>query len=377
MMIGPTIILDKSAFQSFSEIELVSFRRYFSQVLTPILVSELLGDLTKHSKKGKKPEEKVVELANKFGGSGPPVTMNYMNACAANLLGYKITMDGRPIIDYAKEVRAPDGSRGAFIDLHPFNDALLRWQQGNFTDFDKLISELWRQTKTNLSVIAFKEELNTRYIIVPRANSVEEINTIAEDLLNKLGLQEVLLDWIMGQLLLSSELSGQIKLRWELSNTPIYHFAPYVYHCLRVMLCLHIAIRSNLIKWDSGHIFDLQYLYYLPFCMAFCSNDKIHQILAPLLIRENQSFVAGFELKTDLKCISELWNSFSESQRKKYSSTLGFYPFPRQDSIVFKLWYKHLGPWKPPRIESSDLTDEQSKIVLNEFERTYEEMKNL
>lgn len=376
-MLGPIIILDKSAFQSFSHIELVFLRKHFHEILTPILVSELLGDLTKKTKNGKRPEDKVVELAKKFSGGGPKVTMNYMYACIANLLGAYINMDGRPIIDYAKEFTASDGSRGAIIDLHPFNEALLRWQRGNFSALDKQISELWRLVRAKLSVSSFKDDLNSRYVIVPRAKSVQEIKTIADDLLNKPGLQDVWIDWITSQLVLPANSKELIKRRWEHSNTPIYNFAPYVYHCLRVMMCLQVAIRSDYIKWDYGHIFDIQYLYYLPFCAVFCSNDSIHRILAPMLMRDNQSFISGQILKSDLRRLSDQWEAFTDQERKRYSAALGSYPPPSKDSPVFDLWNKHIGSWKPEsRIRSDDLTDEQFVAVVQEFAQRYEELKD-
>ena len=65
---GPVIILDKSAFQSFSRREHLSLHIHFLENPTPILAMELLADLKKPSKDGKSPQQKVQELAEKFGG---------------------------------------------------------------------------------------------------------------------------------------------------------------------------------------------------------------------------------------------------------------------------------------------------------------------
>ena len=50
-------------------------------------------------------------------------------------------------------------------------------------------------------------------------------------------------------------------------------------------------------KKKSDDQIDLDYLFYLPFCKVFSSNDKFHKTLAPQLITNNQLFVPGSDLK--------------------------------------------------------------------------------
>lgn len=47
---GPVIILDKSAFQALSQRELQTLNQYFMHNVTPVLVTEVLGNLTKQFK---------------------------------------------------------------------------------------------------------------------------------------------------------------------------------------------------------------------------------------------------------------------------------------------------------------------------------------
>jgi len=51
--VGPTTILDKSAFQGLSKRELRWFQHYFLENVTPVLVQEIVADLSKEVRKGK------------------------------------------------------------------------------------------------------------------------------------------------------------------------------------------------------------------------------------------------------------------------------------------------------------------------------------
>ena len=65
---GPAIILDKSAFQFLSAVELHFLYKYYYVVITPILILEILGDLAKEEST-EESKQKVTILANKFGVS--------------------------------------------------------------------------------------------------------------------------------------------------------------------------------------------------------------------------------------------------------------------------------------------------------------------
>ena len=102
---GPTIILDKSAFQALSSREHMFLERCFTQNLTPILAMELLGDLSKEKAGPRGAGEKVKELANKFMGSGPATNIDYRTLCMHSLLGNHIPMRGSIIPQSSRVVR--------------------------------------------------------------------------------------------------------------------------------------------------------------------------------------------------------------------------------------------------------------------------------
>jgi hypothetical protein len=65
-----------------------------------------------------------------------------------------------------------------------------------------------------------------------------------------------------------------------------------------------VAIAKKLISPDRlSNRVDVAYLYYLPFAMGFVSNDKLHKRVVPLLLRADQTFIDGEELKRDLEAL--------------------------------------------------------------------------
>jgi len=101
--------------------------------------------------------------------------------------------------------------------------------------------------------------------------------------------------------------------------------------------------------------------------MVFASSDKLHQYLAPLLIRDDQDFVGGEELKKDLKKIANRWDVYNERQKKLLSYALGSYPFPDKESIVYKLWKSHMKSWHPDGGNLAVELSESEKQEANEW----------
>jgi hypothetical protein len=89
---------------------------------------------------------------------------------------------------------------------------------------------------------------------------------------------------------------------------------------------------------------DIEYLYYLPFCMVFTSRDDLHVRSAPLFLRADQSFIHGDDLKADLKRLDEYYDALPEETKKQSIYSFAAYP-PDDDSfLVTRLWKKHMRP---------------------------------
>lgn len=116
----------------------------------------------------------------------------------------------------------------------------------------------------------------------------------------------------------------------------LQQWAPYARHVLLVEIFFWLAIRYGKLSSErASHRADIAYLYYLPFCHVFVSSDKLHRECAPLFLREDQRFVWGPDLKTDLKRQNDHLLKLPEEQRRQGLITLA--PRP-QDGLIRELW---------------------------------------
>jgi len=367
---GPIIILDKSTFQSLSYREHIFLDKHFYENNTPILCMELLGDLSKYKSNLKQGKQKVIELSRKFGGSGPVTNYDYRTLCVNSLLGQPIPLNGRIVPDNYTPVRSSDGTDGGIIDLGPFNKAIMRWSVGDFREYEIILSKYWRELTKNISLSDLSGQLEKNYVIIPRVKKQEDIIPALNKFIDNTSLQNIFFNWILNQMQVDEKCYSEVKQRWSRSkNIHLEYFAKYAWHCTKVMLILIIATKSKLIGWKSTNLLDLQYLYYLPFCMVFASNDKLHQHLTPLLIRNNQNFISGKELKEDLGRIANKWSNYTERQKKLLAYALGSYPFPDKESIVYRLWKSNMKPWHPGSgnlaVELSDSEKQEANEWVN------------
>ena len=63
-------------------------------------------------------------------------------------------------------------------------------------------------------------------------------------------------------------------------------FCPYFHYVYSVDLFFNFAVSADLIsrvrpKGKADNKVDIAYLYYLPFCMVFTSNDNLHERVVP------------------------------------------------------------------------------------------------
>ncbi|SEL83933.1 hypothetical protein SAMN05444354_1094 [Stigmatella aurantiaca] len=347
---GPITILDKSAFQSFSAREHLSFGQYFRQNLTITLVQEIVADLSKQFRSGELPDEKVQEFARKFHGSGRAPNMGYRLMCVSALLGEEVAMDGRVMLADVQYVRGSDGSLGAFVDIAPVNHLIMALADGHIGEKDREFAARWRAELANLSLEGLTKALSQKRILIPRATSADDIGTVVDSALNQPALQETWLAIIIDLVKPRAALADRIILRWAHAGKPfLSKFAPYAHYCLRVLLMLFAAVKDSLLKWTGTHLIDLQYLFYLPCCHVLSSDDKVHKLIAPHAKRSDQSFVTGKELKAGLKAIADFWDARSEQEKTWLHAALAGPPPLPGNNIVFELWNKHCVPWHPGR----------------------------
>jgi len=143
----------------------------------------------------------------------------------------------------------------------------------------------------------------------------------------------------MNELHIPQRLRNVIYNRWlEQKLKSFKEFAPYAYYCLKTNILFYCGLICNLITTRRTNRIDLEYLYYLPFCMVFSSGGKFHKDVSPLLLRDDQEFIDRDVLKNDLQWLSSEWSNLSKDERQKRFYDYDSYPPNNPESITYRLW---------------------------------------
>jgi len=300
---GPTLLLDKSAFQSLSSTEMIKISKYFHWNRVDILLMEIIGDFAKQTRTTSLRNEASI-LADKVSLFDSVQNVCYIQLLLANLQGHFVTMDGRPIVAPDTVARLDNGQMGAFIDESGFCDMIHRWQQDNFTDGDMAQAKMWQDIKTSCRQMAenYIPLLNNYHIVFPACTDVIDMKREVGKLLRNPHIQSTFLDMLLSYQDVDSTRKQIIKYRIKRNPYPLQVAAPYAFYCITVFAFFLASCKHNLLaEKKSDDQIDLEYLFYLPFCKVFSSNDKFHKLLAPCLIDRGQVFVTGSELKKGIQ----------------------------------------------------------------------------
>lgn len=366
---GPIIIFDKSFLESINPDESVWLDNFYLSNITPLFFIETLADLEKEIRKGRTPEDVVGSIAYRTPEQGRP-NIHHKTLLEAELRGiYDVDMEfGRPHISEGKTYEL-GGNFGAVFSESQEEEALRRWQKGEFLSLERLTAKKWRQ---QLSNVDFEQSYKffQKFFPIGKPRTLEDVKRIVDFYIDDFDQERVL---IFGLSLegVSSEFQGEILNRWKDLNKPkIRNFVPYFSHVFSVDFFFYLAISADLIgRGRPSHIVDLAYLYYLPFCMVFTSNDKLHANIAPLFLRDNQTFISGAELKSDLRSLNGYYEAFSGEIEERGVMNFAIYPPEDSKFLITRLWDRHMDPdWRgktsaPPRL------DDAESGVINEIHR--------
>ena len=355
----PTIIIDKSTLEALSNAETHCLGRYYLAVSTHVLMSEIGADLKKEFNDGRNPEEVVSLLSNRMHGLYRFNT-NWYTLLELSLAGERIPIDHlAPVYLEGKETYIPGVGRGMYLDEQKERKTLFAWANGEFSESDYKMAEQWRSEIEKIDLRSWHQDLDKKLKSL-KSKSFEDILTIVENILNNPDSQFELLQFLIKLAKVSDEKSTEIFNRWNRCNMlHIQDFSEYGYYCLKVYLIFWWALYSGLVGPRSTHCVDLHYLYELPFCRIFSSNDKFHKNLSRLLLTDQQIFITGWDLKSDLKRIEEYVDSLSEEDSIRPCP----FPYPPdwEDSFTNQVWKKYV---PLPREEYSDYTDEEKENIL-------------
>jgi hypothetical protein len=371
---GPIIIFDKSTLESLNPDEAMWLDNFYLSNITPVFFIETLADLEKKMRSGRTPESIVGSLAYKTPDMNSKPNAYHTHLLEGELFaGSKLDLEyGRPTITGGKVVELA-GKTGALFQPSPEEEALSRWQKGEFLDIERLYAKGWRQGLLNID-LEENYKFYQKFFPLGKPKSFEDVKRFVDFYLNGPDQEEIL---NFGLSLIGVSQSGQLDVlkRWNSQGKPaVKEIFPYFTHVISVDLFFNLAIAADLIgRGRPSNKIDIAYLYYLPFCMVFTSNDQLHAKIVPLFLRENQSFIKGTDLKADLGKLDEYYDKYPDDVKKQGVMSFAIYPPKVSSFLTTQLWDKHMSvTWREqspiftPRMDNK--ISEMIKKEVNEIE---------
>jgi hypothetical protein len=382
---GPILIFDKSFLESLTVDESVWLDNFFLTNIVPIFYVETLADLKKDGKKGKvprTPEELVKELANKTPILDSCPNVHHHRLLVSELLGQEVDMSHhRPIIQGGEYFATPDGKTQVNFKQFPEAAALERWKRHEFLELERDLAKDWRQALTNLTFDSLIDEAKS---IVPadvHFSSMEDVKRFVDGFVK--GKYNQLIHHAFTMLDVPEKARRPILKRWYSTRPmPFNEFAPYAAFVLKVNLFFYLCLDKTFIapshKGKQTNIIDLSYLYYLPFCIVFVSNDRLHSRLVPLFMEDDQTFISGHELKEDLKKLNIYYSKLPDDVKRMGTMRFATHPPTDEDTLIGRLYDEHLIPWRTnAKAKKEDLSKpiKTDKKLIEQLKRIQEEQK--
>lgn len=316
------IILDKSVVCGLNNDEVDSLDRYFFQIIPPILMNEILADLTKAAG-DERAIGRLVGNSYRIGGNRG-LTPDYRILLRSSLLGHEGPMNGQYLQAGERPVRTIDGKLGMIAETPDEDEMIMRWEKGEFTDEEKARAELFRkEMQRPIGHDFYVERLKEFGIIFKPTDNTDVLSEFVESVLRERKMQGRLFTLIQEEHGFTSDLMWQVFQRWALAGAPMFEtFAPYAFYCLRASFLWTLSTRTP----GANDRKDLEYLYHLPFTELFASRDGKHQRLVRYLLKDYQTFVDFDELKTDLGRLATQWNQLSREEQVRINATRGTAP---------------------------------------------------
>jgi hypothetical protein len=372
---GPLLIFDKSALQGLNVDESLWLDTFYRSNVTPLFFVETLADLEKQVRSGRTPEDVVGSIARKTPEQQASANIHHFSVLLSELSGnVEVDMEHpKPVIGGGQPVMLGD-SKGLIFRNPPEEEALIRWQAGEFLQVERNMAKAWRRSLSLANNSLLYSTVKKMYETYQRPKTLAELKGLADAILSI-----VRQDWILGFGMhlvgVSLEQQALVMKRWSLSGKPaIRRFAPYFFYVVSVDMFFYLGMAADLISRErASHKIDFAYLYYLPFCNVFTSTDKLHVNIAPLFMTSDQTFVAGPDLKHDLGKLDAHYGALPEEVRN--TGTISFAKTPPDDSglLTTRLWDKHLPNWRRERDNPVELSEAAKAALLGLVKRFTDE----
>ncbi len=337
---GPITLFDKSFLQSLSLDESVWFDAFFIPVICPLFYVETLADLAK-SKTDRAADSAVRIIAQKTPELSGSPCMFHQELAVSNLLGQDVPMDGRIPRPGGRYVMG-GGQSGVVYNESPEMKAYGRWQEERFLEVERSFAVGWRKLLEASDLNQIAKGIRKLGVDGKSCKSLDQAKAIAQGIVDGSSKPYERLGMAVQFFHIPQQHHKHLIERWrDLGQPTLSTFAPYAAYVLTVEIFFHICIAANLISSERpSNRTDIAYLFYLPFCMMFVSNDRLHRRTAKLFLRPDQEFVWGSDLKGDLKRLNAHFSALPEEERDQGVMRMATHPPIQGDYLTTILWRK-------------------------------------
>jgi len=367
---GPILVFDKSALESLNPDESVWLDNFFQTNITPLFFIETLADLEKQLHSGRTPEQVVGNLAFKTPDMHSRPNVHHARLLNAELSGAEpVAMDGRGIISGGEPVML-EGQTGIVFQRTQEDEAFHRWQRHEFLDVERLAAKGWRRELANINYDRAYATFQKWFAEAQKPKNLRDVKLFADAKIDASN-QEPCLRLGMSILGIAPSRQEQVMTRWQnAGKPPIREFAPYFRYLFSIDLFFYLAIAADLIsRVRPSNKVDLAYLYYLPFCKVFTSNDSLHERVVPLFLRANQTFVKGMELKADLGKLDQHYSRLPKEVTDRGLFHFAAYPPTDPSFLVTRLWDKHMPNWRNDEQNHHPLDKRLQQVLMDLVKR--------
>ena len=209
-------------------------------------------------------------------------------------------------------------------------EGLRRWENGGISESEKQTASDWHKGTENFDMEALKTRLRKEADGIPKFSkdkqtAMREVAQLVDRLLT-VPDQQQFLELVLQEF--RAEFRPRVLDRWNgLQRFPLKDYAPYTHYCLKVKFIFALGLARDLLSSHHNSLLDLEYLYYLPFCQIFCSDDrKLHNVMQSVLLRPDQIFLDYSTFERALKETHFFFRHLTPDQMKKWLEKKGHYP---------------------------------------------------
>ena len=336
---GPAILLDKSPFQKCPRHLLPELFRHYALVVPPILLKEILED---HAES----PQRFFALAKRLDFMDVSINLSFQRMLEGELLGNPVPMSGQPCMA-AKTINSAEGLLHVFSDP-PEAEALRRWQKRVTSAAERDAAIRWQTDSDGFDMEGFTARLRKVADGLPRFRGDKEsaLQHLALFVDKLLALPDQLQFLELALLEFGEDFRKRVRARWhEVEPSSLQEFAPYAHYCLRLRFIFALALTNGHISTHHNSLLDLEYLYFLPFCQIFCSDDKkLHNVIQSVLLRPDQTFLDYVTLERALHETFAFFGQLSSDRMREWLDSKGHYP-PCGPFITQQMYDRH---WKLP-----------------------------